>query len=116
MRRPRILKLTINRNGRVLSLSSTIVIARTFARCDFLKMISQLNNCICTPTLFAANAVISDPLHHGLVTFNRRKKFANFRFLGVAKSAAGGVQRFLHATAPATFAKRHSALDLKESR
>src|SRR5258708_3276814 len=116
MRRPRIRKLTINRSGYVVSLSGAIAIAKTLAHCDFLEMIGQLNNGICTPTLFAADAIISDRLHRDLVTFNRWKKLTDFRNLGVPKSAARGGQRFLHATAFAAFPKRHSALDFMQSR
>src|ERR1700730_18497119 len=79
-------------------------------------MIGQLNNGVCPPTLFAADAIISDPFHRSLVVFNRGKKFANLRLLGVAKGSAGGVQRILHTATLAAFAKRHSALDLVQSR
>src|SRR5258708_37930890 len=116
MRRPRIRKLTSDRSGNVLSLSGAIAIARTFAHSDFLEMIGQLNNGICTPTLFAADAIISDRLHRGLVTFNRWKKFTDIRVLGVPKSAARSVPPFLPATAFAAFTKRHSALDFIQSR
>jgi hypothetical protein len=47
----------------------------------------------------------------GLVSFNRWKQFTDFRLLGVLKSAASDIQRFLRTTAFAAFTKRHSALD-----
>src|SRR6516164_6944349 len=108
--------LTTRGTRRVLSPKSASIVAMTFARRDLLKRITQLNNGICTPTLFAADAVISDRLHRALVTFDGWKKFTNFLLLGVPKSAAGGIQRFLHATAFAAFTKRHSPLDFKQSR
>src|SRR6516164_188361 len=115
MRWPRTSLLTTRGTMKVLSLNSVRIVAMAFARRDLLKRISQLNNAICTPTLFAADTVISDRLHRALVTFDRWKKFTNFLLLGIPKSAAGGIQRFFHATAFAAFTKRHSPLDFMQS-
>src|SRR5215470_16933797 len=110
MRRPR--TLTAKSGGHRLGATSTIT--KTFARCDFLKRVRQLNNGICTPTLSAGDAIISNRLHRTPMPFDRWKKLTDFRLLGVPKSAASGLQRFLHATAFAAFAKRHSPLNFME--
>src|SRR5258708_18651504 len=108
MRRPRILKLTIS-SGHMLLLNRTVLITRTFAGYGFLEMIGQLNNGIRTPTFFAANAIVVDPLHRVLVPLNLGKKFAHFQLRGVPKSSTGCVQRILHAHALTAVAKPHSA-------
>src|SRR5258708_7449233 len=116
MRWPRKVKLPIGGSGHALTLGATVAaIARTFAWSDLLKTISQLNNGICAPTFFAADAIISDRLHSGLVRLNRGKESTDFRFFGVPNGAAGDVQRLVHATALATLTKRHSPLDFMES-
>jgi hypothetical protein len=87
----------------------------TFTWHNLLKRVSQLNDGIGTPTFLTTDAIISNRLHRLLVTFDLWQKLTDFRIFGIPKSATGGIQGFLHATAFATFAKGHSPIDFMQS-
>src|ERR1700757_5185934 len=77
----------------------------------FSKMLSQRDCCVCTPALFAADAIVSQGFHASLICGNKRDKGPDVRFLGRGEGALGLIKCIFHATALPALLEFHASSD-----
>src|SRR5215469_8818128 len=82
----------------------------------FVKMLSQRDCCVCTPAFLAADAIVSQGLHAGLISRNTRDKRTDLRFFGSGENSFGLIKRIFHTAALPALLQFDASSDFSQGR